>query len=42
MSYVIHGCEKLNSWSIYQGGIHIYTGSKEACVKYLDFLSSFQ
>ena len=41
MSYVIHGCAGSDSWSIYQGGIHIFTGSKQACLDYLDLLASF-
>ena len=30
MSYIIQGCKGCDSWSIYQGGIHIFTGSKQA------------
>lgn len=41
MSYVIHGTAELNTWSIYQGGVHIFTGSKKACLEYLDLLASF-
>ena len=41
MSYVIQGCAGSDSWSIYQGGIHIFTGSKQACLDYLDLLASF-
>ena len=41
MSYVIHGCAGSDSWSIYQGGIHIFTGSKQACLDYLDLLAFF-
>jgi hypothetical protein len=41
MSYVIHGCSELDEWAIYQGGIFIFKGSRQACLDYLDLLASF-
>ena len=42
MSYVIHGYAGCDYWAIYQGGVHVFTGSKQACLDYLDLFASFQ
>ena len=42
MSYVIHGCAGIDEWTIYQGGMFIFSGTKQACLDYLDLLASFQ